>query len=231
MGRSLIHALCGCALVAALAACGPAEELEPRVDPTGAGGKTSSALAPVEYASKVVSFTKGEKGGLHEDQLPGIVLGPPRGGGCCAGSLDVLSLGDGGEVVLSFDAPIVDEPGVDFLVFENAFQIAGNPDAILAEPGEVSVSEDGERWTTFPCTAKEAPWGACAGWHPVYASANAPVDPAAPAKAGGDPFDLADVGVKLARYVRIRDMKRRFPAQAPTAGFDLDAIAALHFAR
>jgi hypothetical protein len=210
--------------------CGSAEELVPRADPTG-GGQTQSAVTSVQYASKVVSYTEGEKGGLNEDKLPGVVLGPPRGGGCCAGSLDVLSLGDGGEIVLEFDAPIVDGAGVDFIVFENPFQIGGDPSAVLAEPAEVSVSEDGVTWTTFPCTAKEWPYGTCAGWRPVLATLEAPLDPREPAKAGGDPFDLATVGVERARFVRIRDMNRRFPAAAPTAGFDLDAIAALHFVR
>lgn len=227
MTRSISWAVVSSCLVTA---CGPAEELVPRADPTG-GGTTQSAVSAVQYPSKVVSYTKGDKGGFNEDKLPGVVLGPPNGGGCCSGSLDVLALGDGGEIVLEFDAPIVDNPGVDFLVFENAFQIGGDPNSVLAEPGEVSVSEDGVTWTTFPCTAKEWPYGQCAGWHPVYATPEAPVDPSEPTKAGGDPFDLASIGVKSARFVRIRDMGRKFPAAPPTAGFDLDAVVALHFAR
>ncbi|MGZ3420662.1 MAG: hypothetical protein ACXVEE_22490 [Polyangiales bacterium] len=186
-------------------------------------------LGPVAYATKVVSHVVGEKGGNNEDKLPDIVLGPPHGNGCCAGSLDVYSLGNGGEIVLGFDVAIVDGPGTDFLVFENAFEIAGDPTNILAEPGEVAVSEDGETWVAFPCTAKAYPYGTCAGWHPAYASADQPIDPAHPEAAGGDPFDLAMIGVKKARFVRIRDMNAKIAAAAPTAGFDLDGIAALHF--
>lgn len=213
-----------------LAACGPAEELVPRVD-RDAGLSAESALSTVRYPSKVVSYAKGAGGGFNEDKLPGVVLGPPQGGGCCAGSLDVLSLGDGGEIVLTFEAPIVDGPGVDFLVFENSFQIGGDPSTVLAEPAEVAVSDDGVTWTAFPCTAKESPFGMCAGWHPTFASLESPIDPADPAKAGGDPFDLAAIGVTSARYVRIRDMNGRFPAAPPTAGFDLDGVAVLHSAR
>jgi hypothetical protein len=188
-----------------------------------------AALGPVAYATKVVSHTVGENGGYGEDALPDVVLGPPHGGGCCANSLDVLSLGNGGEIVLGLDVDIVDGPGVDLLVFENAFEIAGDPSNVLAEPAEVAVSADGETWTAFPCTATAYPWGTCAGWHPVYASPAQPIDPAHPEAAGGDPFDLATIGVKKARFVRIRDANAKIPAKAPTAGFDLDGIAALHF--
>ena len=40
---------------------------------------------------------------------------------------------------------------------------------------------------------------------------------------GGDQFDLATLGVTEARFVRIRDMQEA--GAAPTAGFDLDAVA------
>jgi hypothetical protein len=198
---------------------------------TDAGVSAESPLSSVRYASKVVSFTKGDKGGFNEDKLPGIVLGPPHGAGCCGGSRDVLALGDGGEIVLGFETPIVDGPGSDFIVFENPFEIGGDPHSVLAELAEVAVSDDGVTWTTFPCTAKEWPYGTCAGWPPVYATPESPVDPRDPEKAGGDRFDLATIGVKSARYVRIRDMNGRFPALEPTAGFDLDGVAVLHSAR
>lgn len=193
------------------------------------GTHTSPGAVPnVAYATRVVSYSKGAKGGYHEELLPDVVLGAPKGNGCCAGSLDVLSLGDGGEIVLGFDHDIVDGPGVDFLVFENPFQVSGDPANVVAEPAEVSVSMDGVHWTAFPCTTTKPPFGACAGWHPVYADDEHPVDPAHPEAAGGDPYDLATIGVKRARFVRIRDMNGRFPAAAPTAGFDLDGVAVLH---
>ena len=59
--------------------------------------------------------------------MPGIVEGPPVGGGTDHGSTDVVSLGSGGSIVVSF-APnaIVDGPGADFIVFENPFWIGGD---------------------------------------------------------------------------------------------------------
>jgi len=92
----------------------------------------------------------------------------------------VVSLGCGGSIIVSFSPnAIVDGPGVDFTVFENPFWIGGNSNDVYAEPGEVSVSDDGTTWHTFPCTPTidpyastgtgvDPPYGQCAGWHIVY---------------------------------------------------------------
>jgi hypothetical protein len=106
------------------------------------------------FVTKVVSYSRGPCSGFGLDQMPQIVFGPPIGGGPDIGSTDVFSLGNGGEIVVSFEPnAIVDGPGVDFIVFENPFYIGGSPDNIYAEPAEVSVSDDGMTWTSFPpCT-------------------------------------------------------------------------------
>ncbi len=227
-----------CALLACTACSGGDETIATTTADTGTATSPDDAAADapprpradVRYATKVVSYTKGDKGGFNEEKLPDIVLGPPHGGGCCAGSLDVLSLGDGGEIVLGFDVEIVDGPGIDFLVFENAFEAGGDPTAVLAEPAEVAVSEDGVTWTAFPCTATSYPYGTCAGWHTTHATPETGIDGEDLTRSGGDPFDLATIGVKRARFVRIRDANGRFPAKDPTAGFDLDGVAILRFA-
>jgi hypothetical protein len=167
------------------------------------------------------SFGPGQSQG--QDQFPSIVFGPPHGGGCCKGSLDTVSLGNGGSVTVEFAGnAIVDGPGPDFIVFENAFFAGGNADQVFAELGTVEVSADGQSWTAFPCTALAPPYGSCAGWHPVYANPDTNnIDPLDPAQAGGDAFDLADIGVSYARYVRITDR----PDQTGFNGvFDLDAV-------
>jgi len=183
------------------------------------------------FVTGVVSFEAGPCSGYGAAEMPQVVEGPPVGGGTSQGPTDVVSLGVGGSIVLSF-APnaIVDGPGVDFVVFENAFDVAGNPNDVYAEPGEVSVSDDGVTWSTYPCaaTAGNPPYGQCAGWHPVTSPPAAPTDwPAC----GGDGFDLADLGVSHARYVRIVDHSgETCDAQQPikNAGFDLDAVVILH---
>ncbi|WP_437731910.1 hypothetical protein [Sorangium sp. So ce1335] len=189
----------------------------------GAGEASCAGPGP-RFATRVVSACLGAGQGFGQDRFPDIVLGPPRGGGCCGGSLDVLSLGDGGSIVVAFDGnAIVDGPGADFLVFENAFAPGGDAANVFAELATVEVSEDGVAWSAFPCAAERAPYDGCAGWHPVHANPGEnDIDPLDPSSAGGDPFDLADVGVSLARFVRITDR-----AGTPDV-FDLDAVGIVH---
>jgi hypothetical protein len=185
------------------------------------------------FITKVVSYTLGPCGGYGREAMPAVVEGPPVGGGACVGSTDVLSLGNGGEIIVSF-APnaIVDGPGVDFIVFENPFEIGCNPANVYAEPGEVSVSDDGVHWATFPCsdTTNNPPYEQCAGVHPVYSSPTNGISPIDPDAAGGDPYDLGSIGVKHATYVRIVDkvIESCPEGGAPDDdknGFDLDAIS------
>ncbi len=189
-----------------------------------------ATLAPgAPFAVAVVARMPGPGGGFGEDALPDVVLGAPRGAGLSSGSRDVLSLGTGGSITLELGVAIVDGPGADFLVFENPFRILGSPTNIFVEPGHVAVSDDGEAWVEFPCDGRVAPYRGCAGLLPVLANADTHThDPRDPSAAGGDAFDLADVGVTRARFVRITDAGGGRMDGAGTDGFDLDAIAVVH---
>jgi hypothetical protein len=138
----------------------------------------------------------------------------------------VLSLGMGGSIVLGFARyAISDGPGPDLVVFENPFWPGNDPTKVYAEPGEVSVSEDGETWATFPCDAAgdgAGHYAGCAGVTPTLEYDPETTVPLDPAVTGGDVFDLADVGLASANFVRIRDVSNR--GAAPSAGFDLDAV-------
>jgi hypothetical protein len=241
MGRALLGLrVTGLAMFAGCVsvACGGSSEIAipapndaspPDVATSNEDAGDEGGLAADRFVTGVVSFTPGPCAGFGASRMPGIVEGPPEGGGALQGSLDVVSLGVGGEIVVSF-APnaIVDGPGVDFIVFENPFDIGGDPQKPTAEPGEVSVSDDGVTWATFPCTATSYPYGQCAGWHVVYSAKGNGISPVDPATAGGDPFDLADVGVTQARFVRIRDRSNEVCPDAGgtmSAGFDLDAVS------
>lgn len=191
---------------------------------SGEGGSSQAPKSP--FITRVVSFTPGPKATFGQDRMPDIVLGPPVGGGSWQGSLDVVSLGVDGEIVVGFDQDITDGPGTDFLVFENPFFAGGDSNNVFAEIGEVSVSEDGETWATFFCDPEDFRSTLCAGWHPVYSTPDNGISPLDPEVAGGDPFDLADVGLSRARFVKIRSRKGQ--QLAPSAGFDLDAIAIVH---
>jgi hypothetical protein len=181
-------------------------------------GDTPSAPNP--FADRVVSFTPGANAGFGQDRLPEVVLGPPYGAGASAGSTDVLSLGNGGCVVLEFtDLEVVDRDGVDLLVFEN-------PWGGYFEPGVVSLSADGAAWTTFPCATGD-PAGAfpgCAGTQPVLSSPDNGLSATDPSVAGGDGYDLADVGLASARFVRVCDAGVQHYGGI-SGGFDLDAVA------
>lgn len=222
----------------AFSACGNSEPTEPRDDasPAGGGGETMGSAgaasfdpspcpdSPLGFATEVVSFEFGEGASFGRENFPEAVLHGPEGGGCCQGSLQVVSLGDGGEVVLGFgERKIVDGPGADFAIFENAFHAGDEEGEIFAEPGSIAVSGDGEEWIEFPCDPKEYAATHCAGIAPVLANVVSGEGDAFDAtKSGGDLFDLSDVGLSEARYVRVTDFA------GDDAVFDLDAAAIFH---
>jgi hypothetical protein len=186
------------------------------------------------FADCVEAFSPAGSASFGHDALPDVVLGPPEGGGQYKQSTDVASLGCGGSITIFFFAPsIADGPGPDFIVFENAFYPYGS-DETYAEPARVSVSDDGVAWTAFPCdTASGWPPAGCAGVMPVYSDSSNGIDPLDPGVAGGDAFDLDDIGVASARYVRLDDLTEEFtgggsPCNGDKAGFDLDAIAVVN---
>jgi len=204
------------------------------------------------FADRVVTYTVGTGGGSGEAGLPGVVLGAPHGGGAFHGSTDTFSLGLGGSITLAFhDNVVVDGPGPDLLVFENAFLPTGLTTlSPFAEPALVEVSGDGVDWHAFPCAITTAPYyPGCAGVYPVFADVDDPGAPSPlvpsttpiadlvgvpvaefvpPAGAGGDAFDLADVGLLAARFVRITASPTTAPGLEGLSGFDLDALAAVH---
>lgn len=180
------------------------------------------------FAQAVEEVDYGDGAGFGQSLMPDVVMGPPRGNGAGAGGLHVLSLGNGGEIIIDLgNCPAIDGPGDDFIVFENAFYIGGDEDAPYAELATVSVSEDGVTFVDFTCSSGSHPYTGCAGWHPVYSHPDNGIDPFDPDVAGGDAFDLADIGVTEARYIRIVD-DGDSGAAGTTAGFDLDAVAVVN---
>ncbi len=191
------------------------------------------ARAQDPFADAVVSFMPGASAGFGQEDLPDIVLGPPRGGGALQQSLDTLSLGNDGVLTLRFDVPVIcDGPGPDLTVFENAFHSGTVTGPVFEEYGIVAVSQDGEHFVEFaydPVTH-----AGLAGRVPVLSNPDNDIDPLDPRVSGGDQYDLADLGLTWVAYVRITD-----PGDAiddpgnhippgDKGGFDLDALAALH---
>ncbi|MCP4504749.1 MAG: cell surface protein [Deltaproteobacteria bacterium] len=178
------------------------------------------------FAVEVVEVFYGEGAGFGQEDFPDVVLGPPVGAGDGQGSIDVLSLGIGGSITLRMGKDIVDDEGADFIVFENAFYYG---QAIFSEAGRVEVSDDGDEFFAFSCAPQDPAPNGCAGFAPVSTSnADDILQEDEAEEKGGDRFDLADVGIDRARFVRITDVGGAGGADG-SAGFDLDAIGVLHF--
>ncbi|MBI2066735.1 MAG: Ig-like domain-containing protein [Deltaproteobacteria bacterium] len=191
------------------------------------------------YADRVVSFSPGR--GFSENQDLDRALGPPKGEGCCQGGHDVVNLGRG-EIILELtDYEICNGDGPDLIVFENPFFVEGpnrQPTTrSFAEPARVALSQDGENFYEFPCDVSDWPfypccdtgvleYHGCAGILPVFANPDEnEIDPTDPTVAGGDSFDLDEIGLNSARYIRIRDAGLQ---AILVNGFDLDAVAVVN---
>ena len=194
---------------------------------------------PNTGADAVESFNPGTGSGHGMEHFPGNVLGLPDSTGSVEyGTVDpaqVLSLGSGGEIVLRFDRHIIlDRPGPDFIIFENAFRtVIGGKEKTFVDPGEVSVSRNGVDFIPFPFDTLTLQ--GCAGVTPT----NGTMNPGDPTVSGGDSFDIGKLGLDSVRYIRIRDKTAMLAAnqQHPfwdvthncvgtrvNCGFDLDAI-------
>ncbi|MCK9338623.1 MAG: T9SS type A sorting domain-containing protein [Bacteroidales bacterium] len=68
-------------------------------------------------------------------------------GAATTATTEVVSLGDGGVAILTFDQPIVNGNGYDFAVFENSLN------DIFLELAFVEVSSDGVNYVRFPATS------------------------------------------------------------------------------
>lgn len=176
----------------------------------------------------------GDNGGFNSHLFPDIVYGLPQNGG-----VDVVSFGGGGYMWIGLnDYFIVDGPGVDFTLFENA--VISNLEGHFAERAQVYVSVDDFVYFPFDCDHDDPNevYAGCAGVNPVNAEEN-PLDSSV---SGGDSFDMADVELPAAKYILIVDMNTcalddptyfnldgdLLCSLTGTQGFDLDALAIIN---
>jgi hypothetical protein len=165
----------------------------------------ASAAAQNRFATSVVDYSPGP--GVNPSfSDPLRALGGPRGGGLSNGSLDVVTLGVGGSVTLGFDVTLVDGPGADLTVSENAF-VAGGPTAVFAEVAFVEVSTDGANFARFPTrysgpvgplppfgSSNMGTFGGLCGGLPGLANVAANlIDPFDCVVSGGEALDLAEL--------------------------------------
>lgn len=154
---------------------------------------------------------------------------------------EVVSLGDGGSITLRFSAPIVDRPGADIAVFENALSNT------FLELAFVEASSDGvnffrfPNWSFAPITSQIGSFDAMDGSN--YAGL------AGKFRAGfATPFDIAvlpnspNLDKSAITHIRVIDVvgtinpsfasrdsagqiiNERYPTDFITGGFDLDAV-------
>lgn len=175
--------------------------------------------------------------------------------GDAGGSKDVLSRGYTEEnsivVVRWSERRVVNSPGDDFVIFENAFNFNGG---VFMDLAVVSVSLDGESWATFPhdyiaddettYVADPELWLGFAGKSPVsYSSADPACSDPLDRSAGGDRFDLDSLpDTTLGREIKTNgfmflkiqsapalenpDTGDTFVRDPISDGFDLDGVYA-----
>lgn len=104
---------------------------------------------------EVYDFQPEDPATYGHDLLPSIVTGFPGPSSATTGSTQVVSLGTGGSITLDFtNNIIVNGPGPDFIVFENAFFCGTVPGSsaddysVFVEPVIVEVF-DGSTWKAF----------------------------------------------------------------------------------
>lgn len=121
----------------------------------------------------MVSYSAGTGGAPGYDN-PGVALGEPTrftGVGVFPGAVtpfnspylatEIVSIGNGGSLVVSFDEPVTNDAsnpfGIDLLIFGNSFfEDTSFPNGVVGSlfggPGTLEVSPDGVNWTLVPGT-------------------------------------------------------------------------------
>lgn len=161
----------------------------------------------------------------------------------------VVSLGDSGIAVLTFEVPLYNGAGPDFAVFENGFANPANPEEAFLELAFVEVSSDGVNYFRFDAESQtESPQVPEAG---VYMNARKVYNLAGKYIVNyGTPFDLEELkdepglDVNNVTHIRLVDVigsigangskdkngnliNDPYPTMLPSSGFDLDAVGAL----
>lgn len=162
-----------------------------------------------------------------------------------AGVNGVISLGDGGSAILTFNQPITNEAGWDFAVFENSFN------DLFLELAFVEVSSDGINYVRFPAISNTQDTIQVDGFGELDATK---INNFAGKYRGnyGTPFDLEELrdspllNIDSITHIKIMDVvgcvqsqyatrdsqgkivNDPWPTPFPSGGFDLDAVGVIH---
>ncbi len=158
---------------------------------------------------------------------------------------EVVSLGDSGVAILTFDIPISNGAGYDFAVFENSF------DDYFLELAFVEVSSDGLYWVRFPAISNTQTETQVDGYGQIDAALIHNL--AGKYRGGwGTPFDLEELtddtqlDLNNIRYVKVIDVvgsidpqyasydsqnqiiNDPYPTYLNSGGFDLSGVAIMN---
>ncbi|MDR1112744.1 MAG: T9SS type A sorting domain-containing protein [Bacteroidales bacterium] len=160
-------------------------------------------------------------------------------------TVNVVSLGDGGEAILTFQTPLANGTGYDFAVFENSF------DDYFLELAFVEISSDNIHYFRFPATSNTQTVTQVDGYDTLYATLINNL--AGKYRAGwGTPFDLdelpddSNLDKNNIRYVKIIDVvgyihpdyatydangniiNDPYPTPFASSGFDLAGVGVIN---
>lgn len=233
------------ALFSALVVCGSSQPFSPKAGQPGSSAVHKDSAAIVGWAT-TCSVTRGFID-ISNPSLGKVDAGVENFAIGKALSNGVVSLGDGGSATCTFQYPIREEQGADFVVYENSF------DGNFLEFAFVEVSSDGENFFRFPAVSlidtvtQVGTFG--------NTDCRLVKNLAGTFAAGyGTPFDLAElknsIGLNIyaITHVRIvdvvgsldpvycsrdaagRKINEPFPTPFAQGGFDLDAVGVIHSA-
>ena len=184
---------------------------------------------------------------IADDSLNFAEVGAPEFG-LGAPDNQIVSLGDSGVAILTFEKPIRDGDGFDFAIFENGFPTFGG---YFLELAFVEVSSDGVFFVRFPATSLTDTMNQLATFdlvNPTHIN-----NLAGKYVSGfGTPFDLSELkdipnlDISAITHVKMIDVigsladslatidafgnkvNDPFPTPFPSSGFDLDAVGVIH---
>lgn len=204
----------------------------------GAAG-TSGSDAISRDSPAFISWANGHLNLIYGTGVDDIWKTPQKAYGPAVGTdFDIVCLGNGGQIVMTFPRPIRDDTGPDFAVFENGVT------QTFLELAYVEVSSDGVNFYRFP---NRSQGNSFVGSYGMVDPTNLNGLAGKYQKGFGTPFDLASlVDTPLldrsnVRFVRIVDIigdgnrldSTGHPIYDPypttgSGGFDLEAIGVIH---
>jgi len=216
------------------------------------------------YATSIISYTEGTNA-VSGYTDPTTALGVPSRltAGWPSGDVDVtmfnapweteqtVSIGAGGELIVGFDHQVMDEQlnpfGIDLLIFGGEFfndssYPDGVADGIVAEPANISVSQDGTNWyditgvyadDLFPTQGYTDTSGPYAADGTIPSDFTKPVDPTIDwngktyaqilalynGSGGGTGVDISGTGLDWIQYVKV------YQDASDTWSAEIDAFA------